>query len=145
MEKNPTSHEILTFRFPAEMTKLIRRKAGEEKTSMSGYVRRVLMDKLNEDYSMQEIMVQNLQDAKKRLKYLEEKIDVFSVITFELARLVSGTLPDMASFPESVREKKYESFMNSVRNQITQKHGGFLESMVLDLYEQTPMKEDGTK
>lgn len=128
--------ETISFRLQPNIDFLIAQKAKEKGISKSDLGREIVNKYFEEEIQDPELIYASLNDAKDKIRFLENKIDLLSVILLELVRREIKVLPYRSSVSEEIAENEYENFMHGVKSALDGNHKGMLEAMVLDIYQQ---------
>lgn len=126
----------ISFRLQPNIDFLIKQKAIEKGISVSDLGREIINRYFEEEIQDPELIYASLNDAKDKIRFLENKIDLLLVILLELVRREIKVLPHRPSVTEEIAEHEYENFMNNVKTSLSGNHRGMLEAMVLDIYQQ---------
>lgn len=139
MEKDALARHDHTknVRFTPRIVELIELKAKEKKTTFSEIVRLACMDYLDKDISDTQLVYASLNDSKQKLRFLENKTELLAVFILGLARRMIRTLPNRQSVSDEVAELEFQKFLDESTSSLRTRHGGLLEAMVLDIYQQT--------
>ena len=137
-EKNITGLYIdKHVRITTEMEKLINVKAAEMRTSVSDFIRKAIEDAINRNLTDTELIYSSLVDLKRKNQYQEDKIELLSILIFELVKHQLKVLPDSNLKSEEMLEIEMENFKNECLRSFKKNHGSLLESMVLNIYEKS--------
>lgn len=128
------------IRLTRRTAELIKAKALEKHTTESGIVRRALASYMNRNMSDTEIVHASLAENTRKLRYLEDKVELLALIVMQQTKFLMRVMPGRQVNSDVLVEKDFERFRNECMRMMKDNHGGMLESMILDLYEQ-----DGTE
>ena len=139
MEKDELARHDHTknIRFTPRIVELIEMKAKEKDTTFSEIVRLACMDYLDKDITDAQLIYASLNDSKQKLRFLENKTELLAVFIMELARRMIKVLPNRQSISDEVAELEFKKFLDDSSYSLRKQHGGLLEAMVLDIYQQS--------
>jgi len=126
--------ETISVRLTPATDFLIKQKAYEQKKSKSELIRSICMNFFENEIKDPELIYQSLEDSKSRIRFLENKVDLLSVMLLEQTKWLMKVLPEKTE-DGRITEAKMEKFTNSVAAAL-RKNKGKLESIVLDIYQQ---------
>lgn len=143
MEKDELARHDHTknIRFTPRIVELIEMKAKEKDTTFSEIVRLACMDYLDKDITDAQLIYASLNDSKQKLRFLENKTELLAVFIMELARRMIKVLPNRQSISDEVAELEFKKFLDDSSYSLRKQHGGLLEAMVLDIYQQSEEAE----
>lgn len=127
----------IRVRFTPKMEAMVRSKAMEKRMSVSEFVRQVCEQYLENQFSDTTLINQTLTSQSRKIGYLENKVELMGMIAMELARLVIRHIPEKPFMSDDMVERRMEKFVEDCSSSLKGSHRGLLESMVLDIYEQT--------
>lgn len=127
--------ESISFRLTPNIDFLIKEKAHEKGISRSDMGREIVNRYFEKEIQDPELIYSSLNDAKERIRFLENKIDLLSVMMLELVKREIKVLPSRPCKSEEIADIEYQDFMNGVNAELVGNHRGKLESMVLDIYQ----------
>ncbi|MBQ9623985.1 MAG: hypothetical protein IJP90_09830 [Treponema sp.] len=125
------------IRLTNQMDELVKAKALEKHTTDSEIIRQAVANYINRAMSDTEIVHASLVENSRKIRYLEKKIELFALIVFEQTKFLMRVMPTRQVNTEALVEKDFERFKNECMKSLKSNHGGILESMILDLYEQS--------
>ena len=136
MEKDNLSKlgETIKVRLSTKIETMLKMKACEQKVTLSEVIREACYSYLNQNSSEAELLFASINDLKEQIRFLENKIDLLSVILLEQTKLLLQIFPNNHHIDSKIAENEYEKFMNNVSSALKENHGGKLEAMVLDIY-----------
>ena len=135
-EKDDTFSVLRQLRLTRQMDELVRAKALERHTSDSEIIRQAVANYINRSMSDTEIVHASLEENRRKIRYLENKVELLALVLFEHTKLMMRILPNRAVNSEFMVEKDFEKFMANCTSLLRKNHRGVLESMILDSYEQ---------
>ena len=91
---------------------------------------------MNRSMSDTEIVHASLVENTRKIRYLERKVELLALIVFQQTKFLIRVMPSRQVNSESLVEKDFDRFKNECMRSLKTNHGGILESMILDLYEQ---------
>lgn len=124
------------LRFTKQMDELVKAKALERHTTDSEIIRQAVANYINRSMSDTEIVHASLMENTRKIRYLENKVELLALVLFEQTKLMLRILPNKAVNSDFMVEKDFEKFMADCTNHLKTNHRGVLESMILDSYEQ---------
>ncbi len=135
-EESAKYSEQLKVRITQQQANLIKSKALENNCTESELVRNALMYYINRSMSDNALMYSAMQEIIRKVKYLENKIDLTAMLLMQQTKHIIKTLPNkQVNSPEMV-DIEFKGFMNECSKVIKLNHGSLLESWIMDLYEQ---------
>jgi hypothetical protein len=123
-------------RISQQMAKLIKCKALEQNTSESEIVRTAITEYMTRTMNDAEIVHASLAEQTKKIRYLENKVELIALLVMQQTKLILRVMPDWNANTEEMVQVEYEKFMKDCTHTLRTNHHGALESMILDLYEQ---------
>lgn len=135
-EKDDTFSVQRQLRLTRQMDELVRAKALERHTTDSEIIRQAVANYINRSMSDTEIVHASLMENTRKIRYLENKVELLALVLFEHTKLMMRILPNRAVNSEFMVEKDFEKFMANCTSLLRKNHRGVLESMILDSYEQ---------
>ncbi len=133
-EEKYTVHRQL--RFTKQMDELVKAKALEGHTTDSEIIRQAVANYINRSMSDTEIVHASLVENSRKIRYLENKVELLALIIFEQTKHLMRTLPSKQINPDSVVDYDFEKFIQKCQQILKKNHTGVLEAMILDTYEQ---------
>ncbi|MCQ2087759.1 MAG: hypothetical protein MJZ37_06840 [Bacilli bacterium] len=139
MEKEDYSklETIKQIRFPRRVGELIECRAKEKKTNFSEIVRIACMNYLDKDIQDSQLIYASLNDAKRKIGYLETKQDLMAILIIELARKIIKDLPSRVNASDEITELEFDKFMDSCSTEAKLTKNGFLDSLAMEIYERS--------
>lgn len=135
-DEHPKYSDTKQVRFTKEMSDLITAKALEQHTSESEIIRTALMNYINRSMSDTEIVHASLVENSRKIRYLENKVELLALVVMEQTKFLMRVLPSRQANTDALVEKDFGRFMSGCTKSLKQNHGGVLEAMILDAYEQ---------
>ena len=136
-----TANDVYAWSKQVRLTKrqaeLLKLKAIEENASASEIIRQAVMSYVNRDLSDAEIVHATICENTRKIKYLEDKIELLAIIIFQEVKTIIKKLPHGNNAPQAIAENEFERFIRECMKTLKESGGGMLENMVLDLYEQS--------
>lgn len=123
------------LRFTRQMDELVKAKALEHHTTDSEIIRQAVANYINRSMSDTEIVHASLMENNRKIRYLENKVELLALIVFQQTKFIMGVMPNRKINSDVLVEKDFERFKNDCMKSLKLNHGGMLESMILDLYE----------
>ena len=127
--------EPISARFPTHIDFLISEKAHERNVKKSVVMRDIVIKYFDKEIQDPELIYASLNDAKEKIRFLENKVDLISVLLLEQIKKLIHLLPNRSAIPDEIADIEYEKFIEGVEAQLKNGHSGMLESMVLDIYQ----------
>lgn len=124
------------IRFTSRIYDLVECKAKENNTSFSEIVRLALIDYLEKDIKDSELVYASLNDNKQKIRFLENKTELLAIFILEMVRRIIRVLPNRPGNSDELVELEFQRFLDDSALSLKKNHGGLLESMVLDIYQQ---------
>lgn len=124
------------LRLTKQMDELVKAKALERHTTDSEIIRQAVANYINRSMSDTEIVHASLMENTRKIRYLENKVELLALVLFEQTKLMLRILPNKAVNSDFMVEKDFAKFMADCTNHLKTNHSGVLESMILDSYEQ---------
>ena len=139
MEKEDYSklETIKQIRFPRRVGELIECRAKEKKTNFSEIVRIVCMNYLDKDVQDSQLIYASLNDAKRKIGYLETKQDLMAILIIELAKKIIKDLPSRLNANDEIAELEFEKFLDMCTSEAKLTKSGFLDSLAMEVYERS--------
>lgn len=132
-EKYTTQKQI---RLTKQMDELVKSKALERHTTDSEIIRQAVANYINRSMSDTEIVHASLMENTRKIRYLENKVELMALVVFELVKLLMKSLPSRQVNSDTVVQHEFEAFMRNCTKILRNNHTGVLEAMILDSYEQ---------
>lgn len=136
-DKDDSFSVMKQLRFTKQMNELVKAKALEMHTTDSEIIRQAITNYINRSMSDTEIVHASLMENTRKIRYLENKVELLALVLFEQTKLMLRILPNKAVNSDFMVEKDFEKFMADCTNHLKTNHRGVLESMILDSYEQS--------
>lgn len=124
------------LRFTSQMASLIEAKALEHNTTESEIIRQAVSNYINRSMNDTEMVHASIMENTRKLRYLENKVELMALIIFQQTKYLMRTLPAKQANSDFTVEKDFEKFMSECGKILKSNHTGVLEAMILDLYEQ---------
>ena len=124
------------LRFTKQMSELVKAKALERHTTDSEIIRQAVSNYINRAMSDTEIVHASLAENSRKIRYLENKVELLALVIFEQTKLLMKVLPNRQINSDSIVKHEFEAFMQNCTKILKSNHQGVLESMILDAYEQ---------
>ena len=129
------------IRFTKQMDELVKSKALEHHTTESEIIRQAVMNYINRSMSDTEIVHASLVENTRKIRYLENKVELLALVIFEQTKLMMKILPSKQMNSDFTVENDFKRFMQNCTKLLKSNHTGVLEAMILDSYEQQEEKE----
>lgn len=133
------------IRFTKQISELIEAKALEQHTTESEIIRQSVAEYMNRSMSDTEIVHASLAEASRKIRYLENKVELLALVLFEQTKFLMRVMPGRQVNSDELVDKDFERFIRECTKSLRQNHGGMLESMILDAYEQSGAEEKEEK
>ena len=78
-----------------------------------------------------------INDAKRKIGYLETKQDLMAILIIELARKIIKDLPSRVNASDEITELEFDKFMDSCSTEAKLTKNGFLDSLAMEIYERS--------
>ena len=139
MEKEDYSklETIKQIRFPRRVGELIECRAKEKKTNFSEIVRIACMNYLDKYVQDSQLIYASLNDAKRKIGYLETKQDLMAILIIELAKKIIKDLPSRLNANDEIAELEFEKFLDMCTSEAKLTKSGFLDSLAMEVYERS--------
>ncbi len=124
------------IRITEQMDGLIKSKALEHNSTESEIIRQSLNNYINRSMSDSEIVHASLVENTRKIRYLENKIELLGLLIVQQTKYIMKILPNREVNSEAIVDVEYENFMRNCTKILKSNHSGILESMILDAYEQ---------
>lgn len=126
------------LRFTKQMDELVKSKALEHHTTESEIIRQAVTNYINRSMSDTEIVHASLMENTRKIRYLENKVELLALVIFEQTKLMMKILPSPSKQMNSdfAVENDFKRFMQNCTKLLKSNHTGVLEAMILDSYEQ---------
>lgn len=128
--------EVTQVRLTDQQKKILALKAVEQNTTVSELIRQSVMSYINRNMSDTEIVHASLIENSRKIRYLENKIELLALIVLEQTKYFMKIMPQKQINADSLVEIEFQKFNDNCMKILKTNHGGILESMILDLYEQ---------
>ncbi len=129
------------IRFTKQVSELIEAKALEQHTTESEIIRQSVAEYMNRSMSDTEIVHASLAEVSRKIRYLENKVELLALVLFEQTKFLMRVMPSRQTNSDELVEKDFKRFISGCTKSLRQNHGGMLESMILDAYEQSGTDE----
>ncbi len=120
--------------------KILASKAAEQNTSISELIRQAVGNYINRNLSDTEIIHSSLAENSRKIRYLEDKVELLALIIMQQTKYLMKVMPQKQINTDSLVEIEYRKFNDECTKILKTNHGGILESMILNLYEQGERK-----
>ncbi len=127
--------EVIRIRLSTHQYKVLHAKAIEQSSSISELTRQAVSNYINRNMTDSEIIHASLAENTRKMKYLENKMELLALIATEQTRFIMSVLPLVKHNTDEAVQNEFNVFMRKCGKTLKQNHTGMLESMVLDLYE----------
>lgn len=140
--KNEKKEEYVKFtetkqiRLTKQMSEFLTAKALEKHATESEIIRQAVANYINRSMSDTEIVHASLIENTRKLRYLENKVELLALIVFQQTKFLMGVMPSRKVNSDTLVEADFERFRRECMRILKSNHGGMLEAMILDLYEQ---------
>lgn len=124
------------LRITKQMDDLLKAKALEKHTTESEIIRQAISNYINRALSDTEIVHASLMENTRKIRYLENKVELLALVVFEQTKLIMKSLPSRPAVNETMVQHDFDKFMNNCTKILKSNHTGVLEAMILDSYEQ---------
>ena len=124
------------LRLTSQMAELVEAKALERHTTDSEIIRQAVSNYVNRSMSDVEIVHASLSETSRKIRYLENKVELLALVVFEQTKMLMKSVPNRAINSDAVVKNEFEKFMRGVTKTLKTNHTGVLEAMILDSYEQ---------
>lgn len=128
--------EAKQVRLTQQQIKILEAKAAEQNSTVSELIRQSIMNYINRNMSDTEIIHASLVENSRKIRYLEDKIELLALIVMQQTKFIMKVMPQKQVNTEGVVESEFKKFQDDCLKSFKSNHGGMLESMILDLYEQ---------
>ena len=128
--------KIRPIRLTQQQQRLVDEKAAEQNTTASDIIRQAVMQYVNRAMSDTEIVHASLSENTRKLRYLENKVELLALIVFQQTKFLMRIMPSRQVNSDALVESDFERFRRDCLKSLKSNHGGMLEAMILDLYEQ---------
>lgn len=135
-EESAKYSEQLKVRITQQQSNLIKSKALENNCTESELVRNALMYYINRSMSDNALIYSAMQEIIRKVKYLENKIDLTAMLLMQQTKHIIKTLPNKQVNSPEIVDIEFKSFIDECSKVIKLNHGSMLESWIMDLYEQ---------
>lgn len=122
-------------RLTEHQNKILKTKALEQNTTVSEILRTAVTNYIDRNMTDTEILYATLTEQSRKIRYLENKVEVSSILLTQMFKYFMRVLPMNASNSSEFVDTKFEDFKKDCAQVVKEYHGGFLESFVLDMYE----------
>ena len=83
-----------------------------------------------------EIVHSSIAENTRKVRYLEDKVELLALIVMEQTKYIMKMFPMKQINLNELVDLEFEKFRKDCMKTLKKNHGGMLESMILDLYEQ---------
>lgn len=128
--------ETMQVRLTNQQKKILTAKAIEQNTTVSELIRQSVMNYINRNMSDSEIVHASLAENSRKIRYLENKIELLALINMQQTKFLMKVMPQKQINTDSLVEIEFKKFSDNCMKILKTNHTGILESMILDLYEQ---------
>lgn len=128
--------KLKQIRLTNQLDNLIESKALEENCTSSEIIREAIISFLNRNMSDKEIIHSSIAENTRKIRYLEDKVELLALIVMEQTKYMMKMLPTKQVNLNEIVDLEFEKFKKDCMKTLKKNHGGMLESMILDLYEQ---------
>lgn len=128
--------ETINVRLTQQQLNLIKSKALENNCTDSELIRNALMYYINRSMDDKVLLHSAMNELTRKIKYLENKIDLTAMVIMQQIKHLIKTLPQKAVISNELTEIEFKNFMSECSRAIKMNHGSLLESWIMDLYEQ---------
>lgn len=142
MNRNKKSEEENRYvvqrqiRISQTMDDYIKSKAFEKHTTDSEIIRQAISNYINRSMSDTEIVHASLAENSRKIRYLENKVELLALVVFEQTKFIMKSLPKTNVNTDYYVSHEFEKFMQNCTEILKQNNTGVLEAMILDSYEQ---------
>ena len=127
---------IKQVRLSKQLDNLIEAKALEANCNSSEIIREAIISFLNRNMSDTEIVHSSIAENTRKVRYLEDKVELLGLIVMEQTKYIMKMFPMKQINLNELVDLEFEKFRKDCMKTLKKNHGGMLESMILDLYEQ---------
>lgn len=124
---------VVRTRITNEIAEMLQIEARREKIESSSLIRQIILEHYENTLSDTQIITNTMNQVKRKMNMLENKIEILGLLVLELTKAYSTTFP-RKHLTEEISEKFYEEIITNLTNSM-KNHKGKLESMILDIYE----------
>lgn len=124
---------VVRTRITNEIADMLQIEARREKIESSTLIRQIILEHYENTLSDTQIITNTMNQVKRKMNMLENKIEILGLLVLELTKAYSTTFP-RKHLTEEISEKFYEEIITNLTNSM-KNHKGKLESMILDIYE----------
>lgn len=101
------------------------------------------MNYLDKDVQDSQLIYASLNDAKRKISYLETKQDLMAILIIELAKRIIKDLPARLNANEEIQEMEFEKFLDQCSSEAKLRNNGFLDSLAMEIYERSAERAEG--
>lgn len=127
--------EMIRVRLTKQQNKLIKAKSLEQNTTQSEIIRSAINFYINRNASDSVIIHASLQENTRKIRALEDKLELLALIITEQTRFLMSVLPNKKINSKESTEIDFLSFKKSCEKSLKNNHERVLDGMLLDLYE----------
>ncbi len=124
-----------TVKFTRRIDELLQEKARERRTTDSEIIRQAVASYMNRAMSDAEIVHASLVENSRKIRYLENKVELLALVIFEQTKLLMRRIPNKQVNLDSAVDVEFDKFKQTCSKALKSNHAGVLEMMVLDAYE----------
>lgn len=135
-------NQIKQIRLTEQQQRLVETKAAEQNTTASDIIRQAILHYINRNMSDTEIVHASLAENTRKIRYLENKVELLALIVFQQTKFLMRVMPNRQVNSDALVENDFERFRRDCLKSLKSNHGGMLEAMILDLYEQGESEAD---
>ncbi len=128
---------IKQIRFPRRIGELIECRAKEKKSTFSEIVRIACMNYLDKEIQDSQLVYASLNDAKRKIGYLETKQDLMAILIIELVKRIIKDLPSRVNANDEITDIEFEKFLDMCTTEAKITKRGFLDSLAMEIYERS--------
>lgn len=128
---------LKNLRLTPHLSDLIDAKALEQNTTSSEILRQAVMNYLCRNMSDTEIVHASIAENTRKIRYLEDKIELLALIIFQQTRFIMSVMPSRQVKADELVDNEFEQFKRECTRALRKNHNGLLEGMILDSYERS--------
>lgn len=133
--KEAVYSEKIIVRVTKNISNQIKAKALEQGVTESEIVRVAINNYIVSNMTDSEIVYASLSDAKRHMKALEKKIEILGLVLSQSVKQQLKFMPDKNLRSDFSVKNDYFDFLTACKKELKDEPRGFLEQMVLDVYE----------
>ncbi len=134
-EELSKNSKMIGVRFPPKVYLLIEAKAKEEGISISKMIRDSVIEYLDRTFLDTEIIHQSLIESSRKLSYLDDKMELLSLICLGMVKELKKSLPARPEFSNELLDELMQDFEKNCVKSLKNQHPGKLEQMLINIYE----------